>query len=337
MLNVALIGFGGITRVHRSAYLELEKRNIARLVAAFDVDPSAYEKKQKINIDAGVDSAEEKVNFYSSLDEMLASEKIDFVDICIPTFLHSDMAVDMLSRGYHVMCEKPMALNYAECERMLRAAEESGRELMIGQCMRFAPEYDFIKAAISDGRFGKVIGALFTRLSAPPTWGWENWFMNPERSGGCLTDLHIHDVDLIRYLFGEPEAVSVSASSSVCVNDTVHSSFCYGAYPVTAIGDWTLSGMNFSAVGRVNFERASLTVDDSGLTVYPKESGEPYKVELPREGRYYLELEYFSRVVSGEFKNEKNPPSSAAKTIRLIELMRESINKNGEKILLSKG
>ena len=336
MLNVALIGLGGITGVHRSAYRELEKRNIARLVAAFDVDPLSYEKKQKINIDSGNDSAEEKINFYTDLDQMLSSEKIDFIDICIPTYLHSDMAVDMLNRGYHVMCEKPMALTYAECERMLRAKESSGRELMIGQCMRFAPEYDFIKEAISDGRFGKVIGALFTRFSAPPVWGWENWYMNSERSGGCITDLHIHDVDLVRYLFGDPEAVSVSASSSVCVNDSVHSSFYYGAYPVTAIGDWTLSGMNFSAEGRVNFENASLTVGSDGLTVYPKGTGEPYKVELPREGMYYLELEYFSRVVAGEFKNEKNPPSSAAKTIRLIELMRESANKNGEKILLPK-
>ena len=260
---------------------------------------------------------------------MLDREKLDFVDICAPTFLHAELSKKVLGCGIHVLCEKPMALGFSDCEEMIRASKNAGKELMIGQCLRFYPAFDYIKAAVDDGRFGKVIGGFFSRLSAPPTWGWENWFMNPELSGGCITDLHIHDVDIIRYLFGEPEAVSCRASTSVSVNDTVHTSFFYGNTPITAIGDWSLVGFPFNASCRIDFEHATVTYGAT-LTVYPKNSAAPYDVELAAVSGYQGEIDYFCDVIEGKIKNDKNPASSAATTIRLIERMRESVNEGGK-------
>ena len=332
MLRAALIGFGGIAKAHRKAFAKLEEQGIATLVCAHDINPDAFTAKIAINIDSDAVDLPEHINFYTDLDEMFAKEQFDFVDICVPSFLHSKISCDVLRRGYHVMCEKPMALHYEDCAAMMRAAEESGKELMIGQCLRFYPAFDYIKAAIDDKRFGKVTGGFFNRLSEPPYWGWEQWFMDPERSGGCITDLHVHDVDIIRYLFGEPEAVSCHASTTVCRHDTVHTSFFYGdSTPITAIGDWTLTGVPFHANCRIDFELATVTLEGSSkLTVYPKNGdAKPYAVELKSISGQEGELAYFCDVINGKIKNERNPASSAANTIRLVEHMRRSADACG--------
>lgn len=336
MLRAALIGLGGITGSHRRGYANLEKKGIAKLVCACDINPKAIEKKLAINIDNGSTPWEEKFNFYTDLEEMLAKEEFDFVDICVPSFLHREMTVRMLERGYNVLCEKPMALNYEDCLAMIRASEKAGKHLMIGQCVRFYPAFDYVKEAIDEGRFGKLLGGFFSRLSGPPIWGWENWYMNPERSCGCINDLHIHDVDIIRYLFGEPDAVSCRASTSVCVHDTVHTSLFYGDTPVTAIGDWTLVGTKFEASCRMDFEKATVTYVGSTLTVYPKDGSASFAVPLENISGYEGEIAYFCRVVEGKCQNTKNPPTASAGTIRLIDEMRKSIAAGGAVVAVEK-
>ena len=330
MLKAALIGFGGIAKAHRKAFLKLEALGIAKLVCAYDIEPTAFNKKIDINIDSEAVGGGEHINFYTDLDEMVAKEEFDFVDICVPSFKHRELSVEMLRRGYHVMCEKPMALNYADCEEMMRAAEESGKQLMIGQCLRFYPVFGYIKEAIEENRFGKVTGAFFSRISEPPVWGWENWFMTPERSGGCITDLHVHDIDIIRYLFGEPEAVSCRAESSICVYDTVHTSLIYGGTPITALGDWTLKGIPFQAASRINFEKATLVNAGMKLTVYPKDGSASYDVPFESISGQHAELAYFCEVIEGKRENLKNPAISAARTIKLVEHMRKSAADNGK-------
>lgn len=329
MLKAAIVGFGGIAKSHRMGYANLKAQGKVELVCACDIDPEAVKRRIVTNIDGEASEIDEEIRFYTDLDEMLDKEKLDFVDICAPTFLHAELSKKVLGCGIHVLCEKPMALSFSDCEEMIQASKNAGKELMIGQCLRFYPAFDYIKAAVDDKRFGKVIGGFFSRLSAPPTWGWENWFMNPERSGGCITDLHVHDVDIIRYLLGEPEAVSCRASTSVCVNDTVHTSFYYGDTPITAIGDWSLFGFPFNASCLIDFECATVTYG-AALTVYPKNGDKPYDVELAAVSGYQGEIDYFCDVIEGKIKNDKNPASSAATTIRLIERMRESVSEGGK-------
>ena len=332
MLKAALIGFGGIAKAHRKAYANLKKQGVAQLVCACDIDPDAFSRKVTINIDAGATELEESIAFYTDLDRMLAEQTFDFVDICAPTYVHAELSKKLLRAGYHVMCEKPMALSFVDCTEMMRAATEEGRELMIGQCLRFDPKYEYLKAAVEDGRFGAVQSAFFSRLSAPPVWGYQNWFMNPDLSGGCLTDMHIHDVDMVRYLFGEPQAVSCHASSPICRHDAVHTTFFCGDIPVTAIGDWTQTGIRFTAGYRVGFETATLILEGGVLTVYPKDGGEKYEVETEKVSGYQGEIAYFCDVITGKSENLKNPASSAAKTIRLIECMRESVENGGKAV-----
>lgn len=329
MLKAAIVGFGGIAGAHRRGYANLKAQGKVELVAACDINPKAFEKKITINIGGEPTGLYEDIRFYTDLDEMLDKEELDFVDICAPSFLHSELAVHVLRRGIHVLCEKPMSLYYKDCEKMMQAAAESGKELMIGQCLRFYPGFDYIKALIDEGKYGKVLGGFFSRVSAPPIWGWENWFMNPALSGGCITDLHVHDIDIIRYLFGEPDAVSCRATTSICLNDTVHTALFYGGTPITAVGDWTLTGVKFNADCRIDLEGATLTFDGATLTVYPKDGSEIHTVPLEKVSGYQGEIDYFCDVVQGKIKNLKNPARSAATTIRLVERMRESVARNG--------
>lgn len=329
MLRAGIIGFGSISKAHRNGYMNLEKLGKVKLVCAYDIEPEAFCKNVKNNLDDPENELCEQINHYTDLDEMLKNEDIDFVDICVPSYLHSKITVELLDRGYHVLCEKPMALCYDDCVKMIEAAKRAGKELMIGQCLRFYPGFDKIKEYIADERYGKVLGAYFSRLSAPPTWGWDNWFADPERSGGAVTDLHIHDIDIIRYLFGEPESVSSRASSSFCAYDTIHTSLFYGGTPITAIADWTRVGMPFDATSYVNFEKATVKFDGANLTVYPKDSGEAEVVPLENLCGYQGEISYFCDVVAGKIKNTKNPAKSAATSIRLVEHIKQSADENG--------
>ena len=334
MLKAGLIGFGGIAVLHREGFARLKELGVAELVCACDVNPEAFSKRLTINLGSESSDFTENIRYYTDIEELLKCENVDFFDVCVPSFLHSEITEKLLLLGYHVMCEKPMSLTSEDCDRMLAAKDKSGKELMIGQCVRFYPAFDYIKAAIDDQRFGKVTAAYFERLSPPPTWGWENWFMTPERSGGCITDLHIHDIDIIRYLFGEPDAVSCRAATSLSVHDSVHTSLFYGDTPVTAIGDWTLIGMPFRANCRISFENATVSYENNKLTVYRKASGESYPIPIKDENAYYLELHYFCKVINGELKNERNPALSARNTVKLIEKMRDSAENSGEVIKL---
>ena len=330
MLNAAIIGFGGIAKAHKKGYDKLEKEGKVRLVAACDIREEAFTSSVVTNIDAAAVEAGE-YNCYTDIEEMLAKEKIDFLDICVPSFLHSKIAVDMLERGYNVLCEKPMALKSEDCEKMLQAEKNSGKHFMIAQCLRFFKEYEYLKECIDNNTYGKVLGAFFERNSAQPTWGWENWFMDYERCGGAIMDIHIHDIDIVRYLFGEPEAVSCRASDCKTRYDIVQTALYYGDIPVTANGCWTAGKIRFSASYKVDFEKASVIYGNGVVTVYPEE-GEAFTPNLEGHDGYTEEISYFCDVVEGKIQNTKNPASSAAKSVKLVETMKNSVDNFGKKI-----
>ena len=332
MLKAALIGFGGIAQAHKNGYIQLEKDGKVKLVAACDVRKEAFEKVTEINLKSDT-TQKADIRCYTDLEEMLAKETVDFVDICVPSYLHKELAVKMLNRGYNVLCEKPMALNSKDCEDMLQAEKKSDKHFMIAQCLRFFPEYEFLKECIDDKRFGKVLGAFFNRNSAQPLWGFENWYLDYNRCGGAITDIHIHDIDMVRYLFGEPEAVSCRASDCKTKYDIVQTALYYGGTPITANGCWTAGKIKFAASYKVDFEKASVLYEGGKVTVYPEE-GDAFQPELTGYSAHAGQIAFFCDVIEGKTKNEKNPASSAAKTIKLIEAMKQSADRGGEKIIL---
>lgn len=214
---------------------------------------------------------------------------------------------------------------------MLEAAAASGRSLMIGQCLRFFPEYMCLKELLKDGTYGRAVSAVFRRMSAPPVWSWENWLMDKTLSGGCLLDMHVHDIDISRYLFGEPEAVSCVTGDVYSGADIVHSRLFYPGLSVLAIGDWSQEGAPFTADYRVALEKATVVCESGVVTVYPR-GGTPFTPELCQTGGYEGEIEYFVDLIENGAQNGKNPPESAANTVKLMETLQESAKQDGGKL-----
>ena len=333
MIRAAMIGFGGIAQSHKKAYLSLEKRGFdVKLVAICDTDPTAFERRVKINIDTGEATLGGDFRTYTDLEEMLANEEIDLIDICLPTPFHCDYAINMLKKGYHVLCEKPMSLTLDDCKRMIEARNKSGKQLMIGQCLRFYAPYEFLKACVEDGRYGKPTMAHFDRLSGPPRWGWNNWYMKPELSGGVIYDLHIHDCDIIRWLFGEPKAFSAVAQSQNVHHDTVFITYYYENLPVCAVADWSLKGIKFNDSYRVGFEKATVIYSDGTVTVYNKVDGSPEKIDLEFKPGIEGEIEYLIGCIEKGVCPERNMPESTARTVAIAQSLLESADNFGKRI-----
>lgn len=264
------------------------------------------------------------VPYCTDYHELLDRDDIDIAIICSPDHLHAQMVSDFLRAGKHVLCEKPMALNSAECEEMLAVAKETGKKLMIGQCLRFSDSYRYVKKCIDEGTFGKLQTLNMYRLSAHPEWGFENWFQNDEKSGGCILDMHIHDIDMARFLLGEPEAVSVTAFNGQTRWQVENTRLIYPELTVVADGSWNEGRKSpFSAGLRARFEKAQVVMQGYAVKVYPNE-GEPFVPDIPVCRPFTEEFAFFIDLLLNNSENLDNPPESAYKTVKLVELLRES-------------
>lgn len=334
IIRVAMIGFGGIAKSHKRGYEKLEQAGEPiKLVAICDINPEQFTKAQAINLEGNPKYDLSGQTLYTDLDEMIAKEDFDMVDICLPTYLHREYATRMLRAGKHVLCEKPMSLTSADCEAMLETARACGKRLMIGQCLRFEPLYLFLKDAIEQGTFGKVRNAFFERLSSMPRWGFDGWYHDTSRSGGAIMDLHIHDVDMVRFLFGEPRAVSAVAYDTQTRWTVINSRFLFDDDKiVVANASWDERGSTkFASPYRVNFEKATVILQGGVVTVYP-EDGEPYTPEITRADRMAQEIKFLAMSILQDTENTQNPPESAMQTVKLVEALRESAARGGENV-----
>lgn len=348
MLKAALIGLGAMGSGHLDNYLRLKKENNSDiiLVAVCDIDENKFKNNQKIqgNIDGvggGGDFDFSSINCYTNVDEMLATEELDMVTIALPTYLHCEYTVKCLDKGINVLCEKPMALNPEECQKMIDAAKRSNKKLMIGHCLRFWGEYEVTKKIIESGKYGKPIAGYFFRGGETPLWSYNNWLLKRECGGGALLDQHVHDVDTINYFFGMPKAVSAlgKALYEGSGYDTVTAQYIYDdPITVNAQDDWALAYGGFSMTFRVNFEKGSVIMGDKGFicaargdTSNPKESKneKPYTPEYCKENAYYKELLYFADCIINNKPLTINPPEDSMNTIKIVQAEIESADKNG--------
>ncbi len=146
------------------------------------------------NMDGGASSIDfSKVTGTSDPMELIHSDEIDLVDICVPTPFHLDLALAAIKAGKHVLCEKPLARTAADARRIARAAEKGAGFFMPAMCLRFWPEWAWLKKAVEKGTYGKVISAEFRRVGAVPP----GWFVRGDLSGGAILDLHLHDTDFV--------------------------------------------------------------------------------------------------------------------------------------------
>ena len=194
MRKAAIIGAGAISGFHGDAWHHLPG---VELCAVCDQD---LERARALAEKFGG-------RVYANVTEMLSAEKPEMVSLCLPTFLHREYACLALEAGCHVLCEKPMALTMQDCEQMAETARRTGRVLMVGQVLRFWPEYVTLRRELL--RLGKP-DYLFARRIQHSSRG--GGFHAPNRSGGALYDLLVHDLDFVSSLWGVPELVSANGN-----------------------------------------------------------------------------------------------------------------------------
>ncbi len=330
-INVAILGYGGIARQHLAAIGLLASRGYPiKCVAVCDRDPRQFEGNLKMNLDNSGASLD-GVHLYTDLDEMLAGEDISFVEICLPSFLNKEYATLLLSRGYHVLCEKPMAMNEEECDAILAARDASGCELLVGQCLRFEAAYLTLKELIDGGKYGAVRTAHFDRLSEPAVWGSKGWYQKTGSTGGSLMEVGIHDYDMARFLFGDPAIVSAVSLGGDALHAWANARLVYAdGRIVTANCGWIDSpSFGFEAKAHITLEGATVVLDaQAKIHVYPVE-GEKY--ELPYESVSYMaeEILYFAEVVDGRHANERASGESAKRTVALVKTLCKSAEVGG--------
>ncbi len=312
MYKYAIIGFGGLGKLHLTNLLKLEKeRGDIRLQALCGADPNAFKENVKLNLgDVDVNSMDfSNCNFYQDYKELIEKEKPDFILSTLPTYMHEEVAVYALERGVHVFSEKPMALTDEGCQNMIDAAKKSGKKLMIGQCLRFEPAFCEIKKYIENGTYGKAYRAEFSRYSQTPTWTWNNWILDPKQSGGCILDMHIHDVDLINWMFGMPNSLRSAITEKKTELESVFTQYFYDDLLVTSAADWSLpQTFPFEQRCTINFENATVCMIDGKLTVY--KADESFVPEISAETAFMREMRAFLKlVIDGEECSQTSPES----------------------------
>lgn len=340
MVKLALVGIGAMGRGHLNNYLRMmsEGKNV-ELVAICDVDPEKF-KACDIHLNLG-DMADGEFDFsrfhcYTDLDEMLAKEtELDMVSVVVPTYLHCEFACKCLEKGLHVFCEKPMARNAAECTKMIETAKKAGKNLMIGQCLRFWGEYEFLKDAVSSGKYGKVISGKFSRGGGTPH-GYQNWYHHRELGGGAIFDQHVHDVDMVLHLFGMPEKVSsVGVVRYPGSNyDAVSTNYIYPDNVVINTHDDWCEPCGFSARYRVDFEHAAVLYDGGKLTMALEGDSEFRPVEVDGESAYVKEILYFVSCIEKGEPITFNTPEGSRDAVRLVTAEVESCDRHGETVAL---
>ncbi|MCI8387730.1 MAG: Gfo/Idh/MocA family oxidoreductase [Clostridiales bacterium] len=240
-VRVGIIGCGGIANgKHMPA---LKKVAEVEMVAFCDIIVERAEKAKK---DYGTPDAK----VYEDYKKLLEDKSIDVVHVLTPNRCHSFITVDALDAGKHVMCEKPMAINSVEAQKMLDAAKRNGKKLTIGYQNRQRNDSQFLKMEADKGTFGDIYYAKATaiRRRAVPTWG---VFLNEyEQGGGPLIDIGTHALDLTLWTMN-------NYKPKYCVGTTYHK-LNNDTETGNAWGDW---------------DPAKFTVEDSAFGFIVMENG----------------------------------------------------------------
>jgi len=332
MVRVGIIGLGFMGKMHFRCYKA--NKNV-KLVAICDIDEKKFADTGGT---AGNISGADKpldfkgVSLYTNFDKMLKEAELDAISITLPTYLHCQYTLKALKAGVHTFCEKPMAMNVGECQKMIDAAKAAKKLLQIGHCIRFWPEYAKLKEIVDSGKYGKVLAATFQRLSLTPTWSWDNWLLDGKRSGGATLDLHIHDSDYVQYLFGMPKEVfSRGVKGQSKDIDHIVTNYIYDGKVVTAEGGWVMKpGFGFEMSFNVMLEGATISYDCTRSPAFKlaPSKGDVIIPTVAKGDGYSIELEHFVKAVSGKSVPQIITPKDSLNSVKIVLAEKKSCAAN---------
>lgn len=284
-LNFGIIGCGRIAQRHAE---HIQK--VGTLLATCDI---VEERAKELAVKYGA-------KYYTGIDEMLSSHpEIDVIAICSPNGLHATHSIMALKAGFHVLCEKPMALNVQDCGEMITMAEKNNRRLFIVKQNRFNPPVVAIKKLIDEGKLGKICSVQLSCFwNRNPEYYKNSWKGTKDLDGGTLFTQFSHFIDLLYWIIGDVKEV----------NGFVGNYFHDGIIDFEDTGVISLKFYN-NVIGTINYTVNSYENNMEGsLTIF----GERGTLKIG--GQYLNELEY-QKIEGYEIKDlpKGNPPNNYGK------------------------
>ena len=308
-LNFALIGCGRIAERHAE---QISKQ--ARLKAVCDIDKSKAERFGK-KWGAAV---------WCDIDKLLQEEsEIDVVSICTPNGLHAEHSIKAFKQGFHVLCEKPMAISVYDCGEMIKEAERANRRLFIVKQNRYNPPVQAIKEALDDSRFGKIFSVQLNCFwnRNPEYYTNSDWKGTKKLDGGTLFTQFSHFIDLLYWFFGDVRRVEALTGN-------------FNHDHIIEFEDTGVAILEFynGAIATINYTVNSYEKNMEGsLTIF----GESGTVKIG--GQYLNELEYQN---IKDFKIENlplgNPPNNYGQYIGSMS-NHNKVYENVIEVLLNQG
>lgn len=191
-MNVSIVGCQGMGRLHAGIIADLG----LKIVACADTDERAAKTLAK------------QYDAVPTTDcmQVVRRPDVDIVVIAVPTPFHADYVVAAAKEGKHIFCEKPFCRTLGECKQALAAVRKARVKLFVGHVVRYFHEFETLREQIAAGAIGDPGWVKLYRGGFFPG-GPGSWFQDYAQSGGVILDCMIHDLDWVRYVFGEPERI----------------------------------------------------------------------------------------------------------------------------------
>jgi len=305
MIRFGLIGVGAMGTAHLQTLLRMADRVCIAAVAS---RRKARARPALERLGLG------QTPLLTDWKRLCEREDVDAVIVAAPDHLHAEMTCFALERGKHVLCEKPMALNEEDAERMLECSRVSRRLLMIGHVRRFWPCYRAMRDIIHSGAYGAV-KSVSMRSHAPLR---PAWMLDVNRSGGILLTLGIHDVDAALWFFGEPKNIVGADHLADGYPDAAYRLWEYEDFPLM-IDCAREVGVPFHAEFRIRLERAVLvhqTSKNTGLDIFVREGARFMEIPRAQDG-LLIQDEYFVDCVENDHAPDACPPLDSANAVRM--------------------
>lgn len=220
-IRMGLIGCGGLGKQHAR---NMKAISGLELVALCDANA---ESAQALAAELGTDPS-----VYACHKTMFSQERLDAVAIVTPNPTHAQLTIDAADAGLHVFCEKPMAVNLAQCDAMIEATERAGVLLMIGYIRRYQASFRELKRLVAAGELGDIRIAHAIRFGMGPGGGVGGWQLKKESYGG-LFSLYSHELDQLAWLAGDVRAVQATMR--------------YGDDPANTVEEGIFIGLEFES------------------------------------------------------------------------------------------
>lgn len=199
------------------------------------------------------------VKGYADYHDLLNDPEIDLVDVCLPTDQHEKVVLECIAAGKHTLVEKPIAVDLAAADRMVKAADKAGVTLMVAQVLPFFPEFAYVAEVIKSEKYGRLRAAHFRRVICQPDWS--AGMSDFKKLGGWGVDLHIHDNHYISSICGVPKEVFSRGALMDGLVNHVHTSYVYDDpnLAVTCVsGGIAAKGLNFAHGFEIYLDNATI-------------------------------------------------------------------------------